>query len=446
MSSLKTWKLRFRLASAAALAVASLQGTAFAADKLVVLSPHRKSIQDEFVPRFKEYYKKTFNSDVEVEWLDQGGTADDIRFLRAKRAKDPKTVGVDIFWGGGAAAFMEMADDGLLSAYKLPAELRKLCPTSAAGLSMTDPKERWHASAISSFGIFYNKIYLKTLKTAEPQLWGDLADPRYRGMVTLTDPRRSGSAGAMNSIVLQSLGWQNGWKLLTEIAGNNRSFTHSSSDPIKNVVSGDAALAMAIDFYAIAKVADIGAEKLGFVLPQGQTVLDPDPIAIIDQAPNRKVAERFIDYVLSSDAQKILVLNVKQDDGPKFGAIGRMAVNTAVYDLTEGRRLNPFNPFKEKQMMLLDEKKTAKMRRILDDMLGAMLIDPHEELKAAWKVVSTKAADSKERQDFGAMPLTEEEALKLAEKWDDNVLRNQKINEWVGFAKAKYQKLAAGKS
>ena len=30
----------------------------FSSDKLSIISPHRKSIQQEFVPKFKEYYKK----------------------------------------------------------------------------------------------------------------------------------------------------------------------------------------------------------------------------------------------------------------------------------------------------------------------------------------------------------------------------------------------------
>ena len=77
------------------------------------------------------------------------------------------------------------------------------------------------------------------------------------------------------------MGWDKGWELLAAIAGNTRSFTHSSSDPIKAVVSGDVALAMAIDFYAQAKIGDLGADNLGFVMPAGQTVLDPDPIALL---------------------------------------------------------------------------------------------------------------------------------------------------------------------
>ena len=74
-------KLRSLIASLIAL---STSVSAFATDKVVIISPHRKSIQNEYVPAFKEWYKTKYKNDVEVEWLDQGGTNDDIKFLRSK--------------------------------------------------------------------------------------------------------------------------------------------------------------------------------------------------------------------------------------------------------------------------------------------------------------------------------------------------------------------------
>ena len=35
--------------------------------------------------------------------------------------------------------------------------------------------------------------------------------------------------------------------------------------------------------------------------------------------------------------------------------------------------------------------------------------------------------------------VTEDEFFKIAEKWDDEVFRNQTINSWVTFAKTKYK-------
>jgi ABC-type Fe3+ transport system substrate-binding protein len=414
---------------------------AFAQDKLIILSPHRKSIQREFVPSFEAYYKKTYKTSVDVEWIDQGGTSDDVRFLRAKFAKNPKSIGIDIFWGGGSAVFSDLAEAGYLAPMALPDELQKQIPAKAAGVPLRDDKNLWHGSALSSFGIFYNKKLLQFDNLPAPKTWQDLAKPVYQGNISLTDPRRSGSANTMNTIILQSMGWEKGWRLLTLIAANARSFTHSSSDPIKSVVSGDAALALAIDFYALAKVGDLGPENLGFVLPEGQTVLDPDPVAILKGAPHREAAERFVRYILSAEAQKRLVLPKKEKDGPEYSSLGRMAVNRQTYEVTEDRRINKFNPFAQSEFLTLDLDRASQMQRVFNDLVGALLVDTHQELREAWaKIIkNNKAQDSATLKQLTAVPLTEKEFNNLLTKWDDEVYRNQAINRWVDFAKKKYE-------
>lgn len=414
----------------------------FASDTLIIISPHRKSIQDEFLPVFKEYYKNTFKTDVQVEWVDQGGTSDDIRFVRAKFSRTPKTSGVDIFWGGGATAFLELENDKLLAEYKLPADLSKEVPKEAAGVPLSGKSRSWYATALSSFGIFYNKKVLKMDRLPEPASWDDLAKPDFRAQLTLTDPRRSGTAAVMNTILMQSRGWEQGWELLARIAGNTRSFTHSSSDPIKAVVSGDAAASMAIDFYATPKITDLGEENLGFVLPAGQTILDPDPVAILKGAPNRLVAERFVAWVLSVPAQTLLMLPKGTAGGPQKEALGRMSVNTRAYDVTEGRRMSPFNPFKQNAFLIVDLNKAAKTQRVFNDLMGATQIDTHAELKAAWTAVVKRGLKPDEVKAFAQPPISEDELTQLAAKWDDDVLRNKTINDWVEFAKAKFKKLS----
>ncbi len=416
---------------------------AFGADKLVIISPHRKSIQEEFVPAFEAYYKKTYGTDVVVDWLDQGGSADDIRFVKAKFASNPKTSGIDIFWGGGTTTFLDLDDAKLLAAYTPAAAKDKELPATAAGIPLYNPEHTWHASALSSFGIFYNKKIFAFEKWPEPKKWEDLADPRFRGDISLTDPRRSGTANTMNTIILKSMGWEKGWELLTEIAGNTRSFTHSSTDPIKSVVSGDTAMAMAIDFYALAKIGDLGEDNLGFVMPEGQTVIDPDPIAVMKGAPNRKVAERFVDFVLSKDAQKLLVLSKGTPQGPTRSTLGRMAVNVKTYEETEGKRTTPINPFNQKSSLVYDTKEAAKQKRIFDDLVGAVLVDTHHQLKKSWARATKKGLTPEDLAKFGRMPVTEKEFGALTDKWGNDVFRNQTINQWVEFAKNKYQEVAA---
>lgn len=420
----------------------SVASPVFAADKLIIISPHRKSIQDEFIPKFREYYKATYKTDVTVDWLDQGGTSDDVKFLKAKFHRNPATSGVDIFWGGGTAVYMEMAGDKLLAPYTLPAPLDKDVPQSAAGVPLYDSSKTWYASAMSSFGIFFNRKLLKMDGIPEPTTWEDLTNPKYRNQLTLSDPRRSGTANTMNTIILQAMGWDKGFDLLTKVAGNNRLFTHSSSDPIKAVVSGDASASMAIDFYAVSKIADLGPENLGFTMPAGQTILDPDPIAILKGAPNRTVAERFVQYVLSPEAQKLLILPKGVEGGPRLEALGRMAINTKAYDQTEGKRATDFNPFKQKAFLQLDLVKSAKMQRVFNDLIGAIHIDTHHDLKDAWAAIIKRGMKADEVAEFAKPPVSEQELLALADKWGDDVFRNKTINAWVESSRAKYKKLA----
>ena len=221
-----------------------------ASDRLIIISPHRKSMQREFIPLFKQDYKQRYGKEIVVDWLDQGGTNDDVRFIRAKFAKNPDSAGIDVFWGGGEIVFTMMAREKLLSAYQPSAAIRKAIPHKQAGILMYDKDRLWHGMAMSTFGIFYNKKLLKIEKLPVPRSWADLARPEYFNLVSAADPRRSGSMGQMIEIIMHSVGWDEGWHLLAGLAANTTRFTHSSSDPIKAVVAGDAVAAPSIDFYA----------------------------------------------------------------------------------------------------------------------------------------------------------------------------------------------------
>lgn len=417
----------------------------YAADKLVIISPHRKSIQEEFMPVFKSFYKETYGTDIQIDWLDQGGTSDDIRFVRAKFKDNPKTSGLDLFWGGGATTFIELSSDGLLSSHKLPPELLKQIPKTAAGVALYDPSFQWYGTAMSSFGIFYNKKIIQFDKLEAPKTWEDLSSFKFYDNLIGTDPRHSGSVTLMNFIITQSMGWEKGYEMLTKLAGNMRKFSHSSSDPIKSVVAGDAAASLAIDFYANSKIVDLGKDNLGFALPEGQTVVDPDPVAILKGAPNRKPAERFVDWILSSAAQKLLILPKGAEGGPKFASLGRMAVNPLAYSETKEITGNITNPFELKSSLKLDMKKAATTKSVFIDLIGAYHIDNHKQLRKAWKSANARKNKAALIAKLTKVPVSEKEILVLAEKWDNEVFRNKTINGWISNARKLYDEVAAGK-
>jgi ABC-type Fe3+ transport system substrate-binding protein len=430
----------------AAVAVAWTQAAAAAADKLVILSPHRKSIQEEFVPLFKDYYQKTFKKGVEVDWLDQGGTSAAVKYLGSKVRANPANAGIDLFWGGTSANFIDMARDGLLAPYELSKAGRAQLPAECAGVPLSDSENRWHATVVSSFGILFNRMLAKLDGVAEPKTWDDLGDPKFRDNILAADPRKSGTNSTMNQIVLQGLGWQKGWSLLARIAGNTRRFTQSSSDPVHGVVSGDAVAAMVIDFYGLAPIWELGEDKLGFVLPAGQTILDPDPIALVRGAPNKAVAARFIEFLYTPEAQRVWLLPKGAPGGPRRENLARLAVSPQAYKDTAGKRLYGINPYEKQTFMRFDLEAAGVMREPLNDLVGAVFVDLHPELKAAWTRVVKDGLKPETVAWLGEPPVSEADLAKAAKKWDDNVFRNQTINGWVAAAKTKYAKIAAGES
>lgn len=412
-------------------------------DHLIIISPHRKSLQEEMVPGFRKAWKKKHGREVKVDWLDQGGTADDIRFIRGRYAQDPKSAGIDIFWGGGTATYTELDRQGVLVPVALSPELEKQIPAKAGSVSLRSPTGNWHATAMSGFGIFYNKMVLQMSRLPTPTTWHDLADPAFEGMISLADPRRSGTTNTLINILLQINGWEKGFQLLTALAANTRQFTHSSSDPIKAVVSGDAAVALTIDFYALAKISSLGTEGLGFVMPAGQTVLDPDPVAMLKGAPHPQVATAFIHYLLSVEAQQKLMLPAGSEGGPERHFLGRFAVNPLAYDATLGRSLAGTNPFKGGEFFPYDAGRSGIRQKVINDLVGTLLIDAGPGLHRAWRHLQKGGISPAELQNLAKMPVSEAGLDAMVTRWDDHRYRNRIINGWTEFATQKYDGLLA---
>ena len=75
---------------------------AFAADRLVLISPHADEIQIEFEAGFKRAYRADTGRKVDVEWLDiGGGTSSILRYIKSEFGRSPEGMGIDLFFGGG---------------------------------------------------------------------------------------------------------------------------------------------------------------------------------------------------------------------------------------------------------------------------------------------------------------------------------------------------------
>lgn len=414
-------------------------------DQLIIISPHPESIETEFGNNFEKWYEKQTGRTVETDWRDVGGTSSNYRFIESEFKRVPDGIGIDIFFGGGTDSYLRLAEMDLLTSYKLPDAQLKQIPQSYHGIPVYDAKHRWYGAALSSFGIMFNDQLRQTLKLPKATKWEDLGNIALINQIGAADPRESGSAHMMYEIILQTHGWEKGFALLTKLGGNVKKFTAGSNEIPRDVGAGQVIYGLAIDFYAYSQIAVLGSEKIKYVLPTDGTVVNPDSIAILKGAPNMAVAKKFIEFVLSEQAQKLWMLRDSDDEGPKWkGGLNRASVLPALYDKL-GDRCVVTNPFDlELSPFPYDAEKGSARWDIVNDLFGILIIDSHIDLVDTWKAIGECNDSGKREAAIAAlveMPITEKEAMQVAsDKWQDPIYRNEKIKEWGQFAKQKYKK------
>jgi ABC-type Fe3+ transport system substrate-binding protein len=410
------------------------------ADKLVLISPHWEGIRYEFERAFKTHYQRETGRTVELDWMDVGGSSETLRYIESEFKNKPKGIGIDIFFGGGYDPYLALKKTQLLESYALPDPLLAKIPERLAGVPLYDPDHTWYGATLAGFGIVYNKVVLGLTNLPVINTWEDLASPRAFGWVGSSDPRKSGSVHMVYEIILQAYGWEKGWRIITGLGANVRSFTNSASQVPKDVAIGEVAYGLAIDFYAWAQVKEAGADKIGFVMPDNLTIITPDAIGILKGAPNPEVAKAFIRFVMSEEGQKLWLLVEKTPGGPQRFQLNRFSVLPSLYELPPQILAVKLNPFSWRSDFEFDPKLSAERWSIVNDLIGALVIDPKNLLTRAWKEALDKGRlNEQEWQRLAAMPVSGDEALAMAKtKWKNPEFRNQKLNEWTRFARSKY--------
>ncbi len=430
-----------------------------AQDTLVIVTPHNEAIRHEYALGFQTWYKNKTGRSVFVDWRVLGGTSEITRYLKGQYIESFKdiwqhqghtwshsieatllsgrvisesdkdlnqahsgflnskaTAGVDLYFGGDAYDYDEMATAGMLvqsSIMKTHSEWFSdaIIPQQYSGEKYYDPKARWFGSVISCYGIIYNRDCLKRLGIAEaPKAWVDLADPRYKGQIALCDPTRSGSmTTAFENIIQQQMqlkvstravnqseaeaiaeGWVAGLRLIQSIGSNARYFTGSSQKVPIDVAAGDCAAGLVIDFYGNQQAEAVQrrakSDRIGLSIPNGGTAYSVDPIGLLRGAPHQSLAELFLEYSLSKEGQALWGLKTGAVNGPSDYALRRMPIRKDFYSDQSlmSVRSDPFiNPFSDASVLIYHPERTSELFKEIAFVVRVMCEDTHDQLVQA---------------------------------------------------------------
>ncbi|MFD2641981.1 ABC transporter substrate-binding protein [Pseudomonas japonica] len=353
----KAWLLAWALGPASAFAAA--------AQPVVVLT----SYPEEMMSRFEEAFEQA-NPDYRLQILWRQGF-DALPFLRQQ-----DQGGVDVYWAPSPGNFARLAEDG--GWQPLGVDLAGL-PAKIGDTALRDDEARYQATELAGYGFASNPRLLEELGVEAPKDWTDLLDARLRGRIALPDPARVGFAPVLLDIVLQAYGWERGWALWSEIAGQSRLVSRGGTLVSDEVASGRAAVGLSIDFFVASAVSN--GQPVDFVYPV-HGGLNPAHIAITREAKQVEGARAFVRFVLSDAGQKLLA-------DPD---IRKLPVRPGVYAELPAGYHNPFATAYRYQEA--SRERLALVTSLFVQWLG----QPHERLTALWARVHAGEALGRDLQ------------------------------------------------
>ncbi|TVR62781.1 MAG: extracellular solute-binding protein [Spirochaetaceae bacterium] len=163
-----------------------------------------------------------------------------------------------------------------------------------------DADYHFFGTSASALGVTFNT----NAAPAVPMDWSDFTRPEWRGLVNIPDPLLSGSALDFISGYVNVYG-EEAWSLFEALAANDVLVAGANNPALTPVVSGAKAAVLAgVDYMGYAQAAS--GEAVRVVYPSSGTVVNPRPAFILKSSQNIPAAKRFVDFLLSHDAQQLV--------------------------------------------------------------------------------------------------------------------------------------------
>jgi putative spermidine/putrescine transport system substrate-binding protein len=166
-----------------------------------------------------------------------------------------------------------------------------------------DADGAWSAAYWGAIGFCVNTDLVENVPTS----WADLLDPQYKGMVSMKDPRSSGTA---NSVVLAAAignggdesNVQPGIDYFAEMIANGQ--LNAVSPGTSQIQAGEAPIALFWDFDCLSKAEELGM-PLQLVIPSDGTVAGLYTQFVTADAPHPNAAKLMLELEFSDEGQLV---------------------------------------------------------------------------------------------------------------------------------------------
>jgi iron(III) transport system substrate-binding protein len=253
---------------------------AAAAPKLVVYTSMKESLIGELRTAF---LKKNPGLDMDYQSAGAGK-------LMAKIAAERESgkILADVLWTSEVPDFYQLRSQGMLEKYVSPEAKNAVNPLADFDGSFTPAR-------LGTLGIGYNTRFIKE----PPKAWQDLFKPPFKGAFGIANPALSGTAYVSVAMLEKAFGWE----FFQKLKANGAKMGKGSGQVVDDTASGDLVASLAVDYITNDKI-EKGA-TLALAYPPELLVI-PSPVTIFKGTPNLEAAKKFVDFLLSKEAQDII--------------------------------------------------------------------------------------------------------------------------------------------
>lgn len=203
----------------------------------------------------------------------------------------------DVFWSNEPVRTLVLKDRDVLAPYK---------SASAAGIAdiFNDPDGYWTGFSARLRVIVYNSKLVKPEDA--PRSVFDLADPKWKGQVAIADPR-FGTTSFHVAAIYAELGDERADEFFRRLKANDVKIVAANSVVLDAVARGE--LKAGLTDTDDVNVALEDKRPVAMVLPDRDGIgvpVMPNMVSLIAGAPHPEPGKMLIDYLLSSEVERLL--------------------------------------------------------------------------------------------------------------------------------------------
>lgn len=244
------------------------------------------SCEEEYLAAACENFKKLYGINVQYQRLSTGE-------VQSKIEEEKGNPSGDVWFGGTTDPYNVAAAEGLLLPYEA------INASHLASDMYRDKDGCWYGIYKGILGFMVNKDELKRKNLEAPADWQDLLDPKYKGLIWLSNYNTAGTAKLVVNTMIQKYGHDKGIEYLVNLDKNIEVYTKSGSGPSKNVGTGECVIGIGFLHDGITQIKDNGYGNIQLIIPSSGTSFEIGATAIFKGCKHENAAKLWIEYALS---------------------------------------------------------------------------------------------------------------------------------------------------